>query len=477
MKKSFNKILAWIEDRSGIVSVVKDLAEHKVPPNVNWWYVLGSATLFCLILQVVTGISLALLYQPSTGAAYESLQYISNEVPLGNILRGLHYFGASGMILLMGAHMIRVFVMAAYKYPRELSWISGVVLFGLVVGMGFTGQLLRWDDAAIWTTMIAAEQLGRVPLVGDFLARFMIAGDTIGGETLSRFFSFHVFFIPAILFGVLGFHLYLVIRNGISEPPEAGRPVDPKTYKSWYQKMLDKKGVPFWPDVAWKDVVFSVVTLAVIIFLSVYFGPQDLGGPPDPTSVEVTPKPDWYLLWIFAMLALMPHALESYAIVLGPIITAAVLLTIPFVANRGERSPFKRPWSMAAIILIVTFVFSFWRMGAIAPWVPAFKTEPLPDSIVPKGNVAASRGADLFFTKRCQYCHTIEGHGGIKGPELTYIAQRMTEEEMTIQIVNGGEGMPAYGSSLTDKELSDLVDFLKTRTMDGRKHQEEKGKN
>lgn len=465
MKGFIKKIWAWIDDRSGIGEVISHLAKHKVPPNVNWSYVFGSATLFCLILQIVTGISLSLVYQPSTGAAYESLQYISNELPLGNILRGLHYFGASGMILLMGIHMIRVFVTASYKFPRELSWISGVFLFLLTVGMGFTGQLLRWDDAAIWTTMIAAEQLGRFPFIGDFLAHFMIAGPTIGGETLSRFFSFHVFFIPAILFGILGFHLYLVIRNGISEPPKAGRPVNPKTYRSWYQTLLEKKGVPFWPDVAWKDVVFSVLTLAVILFLSVYVGPQKLGGPPDPTTIEVTPKPDWYLLWIFALFALMPHAIESWVIFLAPIIVGAILLSIPFVANKGERSPFKRPWSMAAVVLIVTFVFSFWRMGAKAPWVPEFKTKPLPASVAPEGNPAAARGARLFYTKRCQFCHTIEGQGGEKGPNLSTVGGRMEEEQITIRIVNGGHGMPAYGSSLTEKELDDLVAFLKTRTI------------
>lgn len=465
MRRFFKKIWAWIDDRSGMGEVITSLARHKVPPNVNWSYVFGSATLFCLILQIVTGISLSLIYQPSTAAAYESLQYISNEMPLGSILRGLHYFGASGMILLMGIHMIRVFVTGSYKFPRELHWISGIFLFVLTVAMGFTGQLLRWDDAAIWTTTIAAEQLGRIPFIGDMMAHFMLAGKTVGGDTLSRFFAFHVFIIPAILFGVLGFHLYLVIRNGISEPPKAGRPVNPKTYRAWYESLLEKKGVPFWPDVAWKDVVFSVFVLAVILVLSVYVGPQTLGGAPDPTTVEVTPKPDWYLLWIFAMFALMPHAIESYVIFLGPIIAGLILLSIPFIANKGERSPFKRPWSMAAVIMIVTIIFSFWRMGAKSPWVAAFKTDPLPESVVPPGNAAAARGADLFYQKRCQYCHTIAGYGGQKGPNLTYVAERMNEQIMMIRIVNGGHGMPAYGPSLTNRELHDLVEFLKTRTI------------
>jgi len=463
MEKILKKIWIWFDDRSGLSEVVSSLAKHKVPPNVNWSYVFGSATLFCLILQIVTGISLSLLYQPASDTAYQSLQYISNVVPLGSVLRGLHYFGASGMILLMGIHMIRVFVTASYKYPRELSWISGVFLFVLTVFMGFTGQLLRWDDAAIWTTSLAAEQVGRVPLIGDTLAHFLMAGKTIGGETLTRFFSFHVFFIPAILFGFLGFHLYLVIRNGISEPPKINRPVDPTTYRSWYEKMLEKRGVPFWPDAAWKDVVFSVLALALIIFLAIYVGPKQLGGPPDPASVEVTPKPDWYLLWIFAMFALMPPEIESYVIFIGPLLVGIVLFLIPLIANAGERSPFKRPWSMAAVIAIITFVISFWRMGVISPWVPAFKTEPLPASVVPAINPAAARGADLFYTKRCQYCHKIGKYGGLKGPDLSTVANRLTPDQITIRIVNGSKEMPAYGGFLTDKELDDLVAFLKTR--------------
>ena len=207
------KIWEWIDDRTGISEVITPLAKHLVPPDSKWSYVFGSATLFAFILQVITGVALSLLYQPTSETAYESLKYISNEVLLGNILRGIHYFGASAMILLVGIHMIRVYLAAAYKYPREMSWISGLVLLALTMGMGFTGQLLRWDSNGVWSAIVLAEQAGRLPFIGTTVAHFLLAGETIGGETLSRFFAFHVFLIPALMFGLIGLHLFLVIRK------------------------------------------------------------------------------------------------------------------------------------------------------------------------------------------------------------------------------------------------------------------------
>ena len=462
--KFFKKVWTWIDDRSGISELVVPMAKHKVPPDSKWLYVFGSATLFCLILQIVTGVSLSLMYQPSSGTAYQSLQFITNHAPLGNFLRGLHYFGASAMILLLGIHMIRVYVMASYKYPRELSWITGVVLLGLTIGMGFTGQLLRWDNNGVWSAVVAAEQAGRIPLIGTDVAHFLLAGKTIGGQTLSRFFSFHVFLIPAMLFTFVGFHIYLVLRNGISEPPKAGRPVEPKKYRSWYKSMLEKKGVPFFPDAAWRDIVFGFSVIIVIVLLAIFVGAPKLSGPPDPSNISVAPKPDWYLLWIYALFALMPPKIESYVIFFGPLIIGMVLLSLPFLSNRGERSPIKRPWAVLGVIVTVSFISAFWMAGIKAPWSPAFNTKPLPAKLVSIDDAAAQHGEKLFYKKGCQYCHSIRGQGGHKGPDLTYVGERLTPREMTIRIVNGGGQMPAFGASLNNKELSDLVAFLQTRT-------------
>ncbi|WP_431210307.1 cytochrome b [Puia sp. P3] len=239
------KIAEWLEDRTGIGDAIRRLAKHPVPPGSKWAYVFGSATLFCLVLQVITGVALSLMYQPSSSDAYRSLQFITDEARFGRLLRGIHYFGASGMIVMVGAHMIRVYIMAAYKYPREMTWVTGVFLFILTVAMGFTGQLLRWDSNGVWSSVVAAEQLGRIPLIGRPAARLLLGGDTLGSHSLSRFFAYHVFIVPAFIFLLVGFHLFLVLRNGISEPPKAERPVDKRTYRQWYKDMLAKEGFLF----------------------------------------------------------------------------------------------------------------------------------------------------------------------------------------------------------------------------------------
>jgi ubiquinol-cytochrome c reductase cytochrome b subunit len=272
------RVFAAADDRLGLSPVLGKLLRHPVPPGTGWLYVFGSATLLAFTIQVLTGIALAMAYVPSSGEAYESLRFISSEAPFGHIVRGIHFFGASAMVVLVGLHTIRVYLMAAYKYPREMNWLTGAVLLLLTLLMGFTGQLLRWDQNAVWSVIVGAEQASRVPAVGQLLARFVLAGDTVGGATLSRFFAVHVFFIPAAIFVFIGVHLYLVIRHGISEPPATGRPVDPSTYRRWYEDMLHREGVPFWPDAAWRDVVFGVGVVGIVLVLAALIGAPLLAG-------------------------------------------------------------------------------------------------------------------------------------------------------------------------------------------------------
>jgi ubiquinol-cytochrome c reductase cytochrome b subunit len=453
----------WLNDRSGISEMLKPLMNHPVPPGSQWAYVFGSATLFCFILQVATGIGLALLYQPSSDKAFQSLQYITYTATLGKTLRGIHYFGATGMIIMVGIHMLRVYITAAYKFPREMSWISGVVLLILTISMGFTGQLLRWDDNGVWSAVVAAEQLGRIPLIGKFVARLLLGGDTIGGQSLSRFFSYHVFLIPSLIFIVVGFHLWLVMRNGISEPAKAGRIVDPKTYRQWYRNALKNDGIPFWPYAAWRDALFSSIVIIGIVAAAVIFGPPELRKPPDPSIVYTSPRPDWYLLWIYALFALMPPAIESYAMFFGPLIVFFLLFALPFISNKGERSPIKRPWAIIGSTAVVVIIIALLVVGNRAGWSPAFKTKTLSSSNVPAADTLAVQGQILFQQKACLYCHKINDAGGIVGPDLTHVANRLDHKQMMIRIVNGSQDMPAYGPSLTHDELEKIVAYLKTR--------------
>lgn len=457
------RAMTAFEERTGLIKTMREMAEHPVPPDSGWWYVFGSAALVAFILQVVTGIALATAYISSAGDAYSALQFITHGAMFGNLLRGMHYFGASAMVLLVGIHMGQVYLFGAYKYPREINWLTGIVLLALTLGLAFTGQLLRWDQNAVWSVVVGAEMAGRMPIVGDFIARFILAGNTLGAATLSRFFAFHVFFIPALIFAFIGIHLFLVLHDGISEPPEPGRPVDPKTYRRWYEGMLKERGVPFWPDAAWRDVVFAVGVVLVIVGFALFIGPPELDKPPNPSILHADPRPDWYFLWIFGALALMPPALENYAVILAPVIVGAILIGLPIFFNHGERSAVRRPWAVAIVIIVVTGVAALWYAGATSPWSPDFDAKPLSEQIVGTATGPVAQGAVLFHEKGCEFCHEIAGNGGHRGPSLTEIGDKLTAEELTIRVLGGGNNMPAFAGTLRADELDNLVVFLQSR--------------
>ena len=437
---------------------------HLVPRDAGWWYVFGSATTLAFLVQVATGVALAFSFVASSSQAYDTLLFISDNAPFGSFLRGLHYFGASAMVLMIGAHMAQTFLFGAYKYPREMNWATGVLLLGFTMVMGFTGQLLRWDQTAAWSVVIAAEQAGRVPLIGDWLARFILGGNTIGGATLSRFFAIHVFIIPGLMFAFVGLHVWLVLRHGITAMPKAGQPVDPKTYRKEYHELLEKDGIPFWPDGAWRDFVFGTGLIIAITALALFVGPPHIEKPPDPSILEAYPKPDWYLLWYFALLALIPARLEGYFMILGPAIIGILLLVVPLLNNKGERSPSRRPWSIAVALLSVIMIGSLWIAGANTPWTPNFDAKPLTTKVVGATSGPVYEGSRVFFAKACINCHLIDVYGGRRGPALTFVGDKLTKSDMITRIVNGGVNMPAYGASLKPGEIEVLVAFLQSRT-------------
>ena len=457
------RLLATLDDRTGLLTWARGVLEHPVPPRTGWWYVFGSATFLAFLLQVVTGIALATAYVPSAGDAYASLQFITDQALMGRFLRGLHYFGASAMVLMVGAHMAQTFLFGSYKYPREMNWTTGVLLLGFTLVMGFTGQLLRWDQTAAWSVVVAAEQAGRVPLIGDFLAQFILGGTTIGGATLSRFFAIHVFIMPALMFIFIGIHLMLVLRHGIAEPPTAGKEVDPKTYRQEYEELMHKTGHPFWPDGAWRDFVVGTGLIIVIALLAYFVGPPVLDKPPDPSILQADPRPDWYLLWYFALLALIPRELEGYVMILGPVVIGILLLAAPILNNRGERAPSRRPWSIAVVLLSVIMIGSLWIVGAKSPWSPNFDPPPLTEKVIGATSGPVFEGAKVFQMKGCLNCHLVSGDGGRRGPDLTYIGDTLSESDIIIRIVNGGVNMPAYGNSINPNELTQLTAFLQSR--------------
>lgn len=227
---------------------------------------------------------------------------------------------------------------------------------------------------------------------------------------------------------------------------------------------MKKEGVPFWPNAAWRDMLFGMLVILAILILAIAVGPPEVGAPPDPTNIHTNLRPDWYLLWIFAMFALMPRAIESYAIVLLPVIGGLILVLLPVIFNTGERSPARRPWSVGIVLALVTVIGVFWHLGVKAPWPPRFNAVPLSKEIIGHVSASAEHGALLFHDKTCITCHTISGQGGIHGPNLTDAGDRLNRDQITLKIVNGGKNMPDFGGILTKDELNDLVDFLETRT-------------
>jgi quinol-cytochrome oxidoreductase complex cytochrome b subunit len=227
LEAAVNYPIDWLEERSGLIGGIRYFLFRKVPADTNWFHTLGSATLTAFLVQAVTGVILAMYYRPSatvdpaTGnsVAYDSIQHITNEVTLGWLVRGMHKWGASVFIILMFFHMARVFLFGAYKYPRELNWIIGVLL--LVVGLleGFSGYLLPWDQTAYWATIVGINLNGTAPFLGPYIAQFLRGGAEIGPDTLARFYSIHMLIIPGAIFALIGLHLYLVVRLGVSSPP------------------------------------------------------------------------------------------------------------------------------------------------------------------------------------------------------------------------------------------------------------------
>jgi quinol-cytochrome oxidoreductase complex cytochrome b subunit len=213
-----SKMIDWLDERLGLQGIYSTVLDRKVP-KVNWWFTLGSASLFLFAMQVLTGIFLTVYYVPSPDHAYDSIQFIMNGVPFGWLIRGIHHWGASLMVIFVFAHMLRTFFYGAYKYPRELTWLTGAVLLLTTVGMGFTGYLLPWNQRAYWATTVGTQIAGTVPIIGPYITQVMRGGADLSAVTLARFFSIHIWFLPAVIAAMIGVHMYLIIRLGIAGTP------------------------------------------------------------------------------------------------------------------------------------------------------------------------------------------------------------------------------------------------------------------
>ena len=456
----------WFEQRLGLGTPVIEAAEHEVPENTSsWWYVFGSAATVLLVLQVVTGILLGLVYSPSASNAWSSLQFLDHNVRLGWFLRAMHGWGSDFMIAVVLIHLAQVFLFGAYKFPRELTWIIGVFLLLLTLGMAFTGQVLRFDQDAYWGLGIGASIMSRVWLIGGWLVDLMLGGPIIAGPTLTRFFALHVFVIPGILLACVGLHLWMVVRLGINDWPMPGRIVRRSTYVSEYHELTKQTGIPFVPDAAWKDAIFAAAIMLSVIACALLFGPFGPTGQPDPTIIQTAPRPDFAFLWIYAVLAYLPPSMETPVMFIAPVLAIGAMLLLPLVAGEGEKHWSRRPVAVLMLAVIAVTLGIFTRLGTYTPWSPimeAWTSDPIPAACLHDRTPLERQGAIVLQNKQCRNCHSIGGAGGLRGPTLDAIAARMTEDQMIRQVLQGGGNMPAYGNALNPSETTALVRFLTT---------------
>ncbi|MGC1417557.1 MAG: cytochrome b N-terminal domain-containing protein [Candidatus Acidiferrum sp.] len=461
-----SRIGEWFDRRLQLAAPIREAVEHPVPRSTaSWWYVFGSAALTVFLLQIVSGIMLALIYVPSASEAWSSLQVLNNDVTLGWFIRAMHGWGSNFMVAIVLIHMVQVFLFGAYKFPRELTWIVGVFLLLMTLGMAFSGQVLRFDQDAYWGLGIGASIASRVPIVGTATVQLMLGGPIIAGATLSRFFTLHVFVIPGLLIGFVCLHLLMVLKLGINEWPMPGRVVKRATYEKEYHELIKKDGEPFVPYAVWKDLFFAAFILLAIAACALYFGPFGPTGRPDPTIIQTVPKPDYFFLWLYALLSLLPPSMETPALLIGPVVVIVALLLLPFLSGEGEKSWRRRPIAVLSIMLIAITLGTFTHLAEIAPWSPhmnAWSGDPVPERFLRHTTALQRQGALVFQVKQCRNCHSLGELGGERGPALDSVAVRLTQDQLIRQVIQGGGNMPAYGKNLSPAETTALVAFLQT---------------
>ena len=320
-----------------------------LPKHINLLFSLGSLAMFLLLLQAATGAFLAFYYSPSPEHAHNAVTYISEEVPFGAFVRGLHHWGASAMVIIVVLHLLRVVLYSSYKAPRELTWIFGVLLLLIVLGFGFTGYLLPWDEKAYWATVVGVEIASTAPGLGDFVAKVMRGGSEIGAVTLSRFYALHTIWLPWLAFGLVGVHLFFVRYYGSSGTPK-NTPEEMKT------------GKPFYPHQVFEDVV-GMLILFVILAAVALFVPVPLEDVADPTNADYDPRPEWYFLFLFQLLKYFQGPFEVIGTFVIPTVGMLLLLFLPFI-DRSERAVlWKRPIALTVTSLCVVGIVVLTILG------------------------------------------------------------------------------------------------------------------
>lgn len=449
-----------IESRTGLGASVRQSVDYVIPGGSRWVYVFGTALMAVLLMQTVSGILLGFYYVPSIDHAHTTVAYIQKEVALGWLVRGVHHYGASAVILLLMLHLSRTVLWGAYRERREALWLAGIVLLVLVMGFGFTGYLLPWDQKAYFGTQVAGGIAASVPLAGDMQMKLLLGGNDVGQATLSRFFALHVFVLPLLTAAVLALHIRFFRRAGA-----AGRAVE---------NSAQLKRRPYFPAQFARDVLVSILVTGILVALAVY-RPAILGPKADP-GAEFVPRPEWYFLWIFELLKVIP-AFWGAVVLPGVIVTGLALL--PWLDKGPDRRFKKRLVPIGAFGLLAVAVVTLTIVGITSdarnPKIQAqeeaaraFLAEPfVPDEIGgSKGGAVAVIGPPPEpFTKNCAGCHGATGEGMI-GPKLRGISAKpgRSADDLTKLLVKPsdfgvGEGMPVF-ASLPEAERRAIAEWV-----------------
>jgi ubiquinol-cytochrome c reductase cytochrome b subunit len=434
-----SRIYAWLDTRLRLRPIEKTLLDEPIPGGASWIYVFGSATLFLFALQAITGMFLAVYYVPTPDHAYDSILFIENEVSFGGFVRGLHHWGASAMVVAIGLHMLQVFLYGAYKPPREMMWMMGVVLFLITMVFAFTGYLLPWDQNAYWATQVGINMVGTVPIIGDLAARILRGGEELGALTLSRFFAVHVLFLPAAL--AIGVLLHLAILRRVS-------PAGP-----WSDDQASLGSETFYPRQVYMDavVMLGIFLALATLALTVSFPLADKA---DPTDTSFVPVPEWYFLFYYELLKYVHGPLEPIATWMLPLMVILVMLFWPFIDRNPARRPSQRPLALGAGVVFLVVVFTLLGISLRDLYA------------VPRADPGVARGNAVYAQFACAACHRIHGEGGAVGPELSYVGNRRPDREWHLrhfrdpQSVSPGSIMPKF--PLTDQQLNDLTSYMLT---------------
>ncbi len=468
-------LFGWFDRRTGVDSLLRETLDEPIPGGARFAYVFGSALIFIFLSQVITGVFLALYYVPSADHAHTTVAYITKTVSSGSFIRSIHAYGSSAMVILLLLHVTQTFLYGSYKGRRELLWLSGCGLFGLVLCMAFTGYLLPWDQKAYFATAVGTNIAGEVPFIGNWLKELMRGGADMGTLTISRFFVAHILTVPAAIFAFIAMHVYLFRKAGAAGPISED-PVQPK---------LEPE--PFYPRQVIFDAIFALLIILVLTFLA-RFLPFELGPQANPADAHYLPRPEWYYIPIFQWLKYWPGSLSFIGVVVVPGLVAFFFASLPFLDKRMERRPWKRPIAVGCYVFIFLALFGLGGLsyhsdhsdpGYDAQLIQQgkatadFMKQPFEAEVVGAGAAAASaapaadplvaKGKKLFEGNACSACHGEGGAGGPIAPALVGIHKKFDADHLTAVLKTPTAKMTAGGMqpvSLSPDDLKALVAYL-----------------